>query len=141
MFQSFIILFEYIRRINLRIAMMDYKLPYYDWNMASVLMNEVGKKLQAEHGDDPLTKGKIESEIVSYEIYQPQSLFPSDYCYNLINRGNGSFRFPLFIRLKRGLYIHVGPYFPYTGPIKWNGEIVGEWRNGEYILWKDPRKS
>ena len=91
---------------------MKYKLPYYDWTRAAVLMNEVGKKLQEEHGDRYLTKGEIEVEIVSYGIYKPQSLFPSDYCYNLINRDRGSFQFHLFIWLKRGQYLHVGPYFP-----------------------------
>lgn len=119
--------------------MMDFKLPYYDWTMASVLMNEVGKKLQAEYGDHPLTKANIEAEIVSYGIYKPQSLFPSDYCYNLINRDQGSFRFHLFIWIKRGHYIHVGPYYPYTGPIKWKGNTIGEWKHGEYVLWEDPR--
>jgi hypothetical protein len=119
---------------------MNFQLPYYDWNMASVLINEVGKKLQAEHGDHPLTKAEIDAEILSYGIYQPQSIFPSDYCYNLINSASVSFRFPLFIRLKRGVYIHVGPYYPYTGPIYWKDNLVGEWKNGEYILWEDPRK-
>jgi len=119
---------------------MEYQMPYYDWNMASVLINEVGKKLQVEHGDYPLTKGEIEAEIASYGIYKPESIFPTDYCYNLINRDKGSFRFPLFIWLKRGIYIHVGPFYPYTGSIMWKGKTVGEWKNGEYALWEDPRK-
>jgi len=118
---------------------MKYALPYYKWTMAAVLINEVGKKLQAQHGDHPLTKSEIEAEILSYGIYQPQSIFPSDYSYNLINRSSSSFRFPLFIRLKRGVYIHVGPYYPYTGQVYWKGTPVGEWKNGEYILWDDPR--
>lgn len=119
---------------------MELKLPFYDWTMAAVLMNEVGKKLQAEHGDHPLTTAEIEAGIVSYGIYKPQSLFPTDYCYNLINQDKGSFKFPLFIWLKRGTYIHVGPYYPYTGSIFWKGKPVGEWKHGEYVLWKDPRK-
>ena len=119
---------------------MDYTLPYYDWTMAAVLMNEVGKKLQDDRGETSIAKSEIEEEILSYGIYKPHSLFPSDYCYNLINQDKGSFRFPLFIRLKRGHYFHVGPYFPYTGPITWKGQQVGDWKNGEYKLWKDPRK-
>ena len=119
---------------------MEFELPYYNWTMASVLINEVGKKLQVDHGDHPLTKGEIDAEILSYGIYKPQSIFPSDYCYNLINRASCSFRFPLFIWLKRGVYLHVGPYNPYTGPIYWKGNPVGEWKNGEFVLWEDPRK-
>ena len=119
---------------------MEYQMPNYDWNMASVLINEVGKKLQVEHGDHPLTKGEIEAEIASYGIYKAKSIFPTDYCYNLINRDKGSFRFPLFIWLKRGVYIHVGPFYPYTGSVLWRGKTVGEWKKGEYALWEDPRK-
>jgi hypothetical protein len=118
---------------------MDYKLGYYDWNMASVLMNEVGRKLQAEHGDHPLNKGEIEAEIVSHGLYKTQSMFHSDYCYNLINRDKGSFRFPLFIWLNRGVYIHVGPYYRYAGPIMRKEKTVEEWMNGEFMLWEDPR--
>jgi hypothetical protein len=125
---------------NLRKIAMEYELPFYDWNMASVLINEVGKKLQAEYGDHPLKKCDIEAEILSYGIYKPHSIFPSDYSYNLINRSSGSFRFPLFIWLKRGYYIHVGPGYPYTGPIYWKGNPVGEWVNGAFLLWVDPRK-
>jgi hypothetical protein len=119
---------------------MEYQLPYYEWNMAAVLMNEVGKKLQAVHADGPLKKSELEDEIVSTGIYKPQSIFPSDYCYNLINKDKGSFRFPLFIWLKRGTYIHVGPYYQYTGLILWKGKTVGEWKNGVYVLWEDPRQ-
>jgi hypothetical protein len=119
---------------------MEYQLPTYNWNMASVLINEVGKKLQAEFGDYPLKKCDIEAEILSYGIYKQQSIFPSDYSYNLISRSSGCFRFPLFIWLKRGYYIHVGPYYPYTGSICWKGNPVGEWKNGAYLLWQDPRK-
>lgn len=118
---------------------MEYKLPFYDWTMASVLINEVGKKLQADRGETPLKKSEIEEEVLSYGIYKPHSLFPSDYCYNMINQSSVSFRFPLFIQVKRGQYIHVGPYFLYSGPILWKGEQVGEWKKGEYKLWKDPR--
>ena len=119
---------------------MDYKLPYYDWTKASVLINEVGKKLQSEHGDTPLAKSEIEHEIITFGIYKPHSLFPSDYSYNLINQSKVSFRFPLFIRVKRGKYLHVGPYFPYSGQILWKGQQVGGWKNGQYALWKDPRE-
>ena len=105
-----------------------------------MLMNEVGKKLQASHGDGPLKKSEIEDEIVSTGIYKSQSIFPSDYCYNLVNMDKGSFRFPLFIWLKRGTYIHVGPYYHYTGPILWKGTPVGEWKDGTYMLWDDPRQ-
>lgn len=118
---------------------MDNKLPFYDWTMAAVLINEVGKKLQSEHGETPLAKSEIENEILTYGIYKPHSLFPSDYCYNLINQSKVSFRFPLFVWVKRGKYLYVGPYFPYSGPILWKGQQVGEWKNGQYALWKDPR--
>lgn len=117
-----------------------FKLPYYDWTMAAVLINEVGKKLQRAHGEKPLKKSEIEDEILSYGIYQPHSLFPSDYCYNLVNKASGSFRFPLYIWLRRGYYLHAGPYFEYTGPILWKGKQVGEWKHGEYNLWEDPRQ-
>jgi hypothetical protein len=119
---------------------MEYKIPYYEWNMAAVLMNEIGKKLQAARGEDPLQKSEIEAEIISTGIYKPQSLFPSDYCYNLINKDKSSFRFPLFIWLKWGTYLHVGPYYQYSGPVLWKGKQVGEWENGAYKLWEDPRQ-
>lgn len=119
---------------------MKYELPYYDWTMAAVLINEVGKKLQGDRGENPLKKSEIEAEILSYGIYKPHSIFPSDYSYNLINQDKGSFRFPLFIQVRRGYYLHVGPYFPYSGSILWKGEQVGEWKKGKYTLWQDPRQ-
>ena len=73
------------------------------------------------------------------------SFLPSDYCYNKINAGPLASQWLLFIEQGRGLYRHVGPGYPYNGPVVWKPadgpeRRVGEWHNGIRTLHFDPRQ-
>ena len=67
---------------------------------------------------------ELESEFTTYEIKEmvylkfgrnKSSVIPSDYCYNMTNKGKvGSLeKFNIFIQLKRGLYKFVGENYKY----------------------------
>jgi hypothetical protein len=68
----------------------------------------------------------------------PTSVIPSDYCYNMANKGI-NFDFHLFESLgeREGRYHCIGLKFPYNGAIYWKGEQFGEWKNGKFRLWKN----
>jgi hypothetical protein len=68
------------------------------------------------------------------------SILPPNYCYNSVNRDTTSFSVHLFESLRDGTFKCLGPSYPYSGPIYWEGEEVGNWDQGKYQLWKDPRK-
>jgi hypothetical protein len=112
----------------------------YSSNRAAKIINEAGRKLQAQHGDLPLETNDIDQEVMRLGSYHYHSVPPSDYCYNLINKAPSSVRFPLFEWIERGKYKYLGPGHNFTGPILWKGKQVGEWKSGIFALWEDPRE-
>jgi hypothetical protein len=78
-----------------------------------------------------LSRGEIISMVEkAYPGTNPTSIIPSDYCYNILNRGI-KFDFYLFEHLGHGHYKVLGTGFDYAGPIYWKDKKVGEWRKGE----------
>lgn len=76
------------------------------------------------------------------EVYpdtNPTSVIPSDYCYNIINKGI-PFTMHLFEFIGSATFKYLGEDFPYTGDIEWKKQKVGSWKNGNFKLFKDPRK-
>ncbi|HYW30464.1 MAG TPA: hypothetical protein VE869_03075 [Gemmatimonas sp.] len=77
------------------------------------------------------------------------SVFPSDHCYNLINRSLRSFNRWIFVHLGRNQYRYLGEpvpgeVAPYDGEILWRpisepARVVGRWVNGRPMLQIDPR--
>ena len=63
------------------------------------------------------------------------SVLPSDYCYNLYNKGI-PFSHHFFEYLDRNRYKVLGVDYPYTGQILWKGKTIGEWRNGNKIFFE-----
>jgi predicted transport protein len=65
------------------------------------------------------------------------SLIPSDYCYNLINKGI-AFQNHIFEQTELGKYKYLGEHYPYTGKVYWSKKRnpVGVWLNG--VLIDDP---
>lgn len=106
-------------------------MPTIKDKVISVFKDKVGEKFLREE--------IIDLVVHSYPGTPRGSVIPSDYCYNMINKGI-AFDFHLFESLDEGRYKCLGPDHPYSGPIYWKGEKVGEWENGKYHLWKDPRK-
>ena len=97
-----------------------------------------------------LTSLKVGQEISRKEIIEnvhalygtnKESIIPSDYCYNIINKDVMSYDFekghPRLLEHReeeRGLYRYLGKNYPYTGSITHKGEPVGQWTNGKYVI-------
>jgi hypothetical protein len=64
----------------------------------------------------------------------PNSVIPSDYCYNITNNGITNYRdyLHIFEQLARGRHKYLGPNFRYSGPVLNKGKVVGRWENGQY---------
>lgn len=108
-------------------------------NRAASNIDQAARNLIDSLGDSPLRAEDIKNEICRISDYSHHSILPSDYCYNLINKGLTSFRFHIFEWLVLGQYKYLGPGYKYSGPIFWKGRIVGNWESGRYLLWEDPR--
>ncbi len=64
------------------------------------------------------------------------SVIPSDYCYNMVNKG---IEFKKDDRLFENLgdkYKHLGLNYNYNGEIYWKGQAVDVWENGEFSFWE-----
>jgi hypothetical protein len=94
---------------------------------------------QDKINEDFLREEIIDLIVHAYPGTNRSSVIPSDCCYNMINAGI-QFDFHIFESFDVGQYKCLGPNYPYTGPIYWKREHVGEWEDGKYKLWKDPSK-
>jgi hypothetical protein len=110
------------------------------WPRAARIVNEAGRNLQAQSGEELLKAKDIQQEIVRLGGFARGSVLPSDYCYNRINKAPYSFCYPVFEWVERGKYRYLGPNYDYTGPILWKGKQIGEWKCGACNLWEDPRE-
>jgi hypothetical protein len=99
--------------------------------IVDVLENHIGEELSRRE--------IIRMVIKKYHETNPDSVIPSDYCYNLYNTGI-NFDFHILEYVKRDRYKVIGLNHNYNGPIFWKGTIIGEWRNGQKIILKDPKR-
>jgi len=82
-----------------------------------------------------LTAGQIKDKVIEAFGGNPESIIPSDYCYNRENKGSNQHY--LFKYLGHNQYEYLGPNFRYNGdilsrPRGSNVDIkVGFWINGE----------
>jgi len=121
-------------------TMNSYQEPRYHWNKAAETIKQAGENLRDRLGDRPFSKTEINGEVLKLSDYAPNSIYPSDYCYNMLNKYPGSFEFPLFEQIQHGFYRYLGPSYKYSGIICWKGKPVGYWKEGRYRLERDPRK-
>jgi len=103
------------------------------------IQDKVSSVFRNKIGEEFLREEIIDLVVNAYPGTNRSSVIPSDYCYNLINAGI-AFNFHLFEHREVGLYRCLGEEYQYTGPIYWKKEQAGEWRDGKYRLWQDPRK-
>lgn len=111
--------------------------------MAQVV-DEAAAGLHAQYGEGGIPSDVLKREIERIGGYARDSVLPSDYCYNVINRASFSFKHPLLVRVERGRYRYVGTGHDYTGPIMWKPKQekerqVGSWSGGVCKLEFDPR--
>ena len=107
-------------------------------------VDEAAAGLHPHYGNEGIPSDVLKREIERIGGYARDSVLPSDYCYNVINRASFSFRHPVLVKVSRGMYQYVGPNHPYTGPVMWQPKQeaerqVGSWEHGVCRLECDPR--
>lgn len=107
-------------------------------------VDEAAAGLHSQHGKEGIPSDVLKREIERVGGYARDSVNPSDYCYNVINRASFSSRHPVLVRVERGRYEYVGPNHPYTGPVMWKPKQEAErqvrsWEHGVCRLDFEPR--
>jgi hypothetical protein len=111
-------------------------MPTIKQKVENVFQNRIGEKF--------IRKEIIDMVVNAYPETNRGSVIPSDYCYNRINKGI-KFDFHFFKWLDDPKYLCLGSNHKYTGTIYWRpkhekkDKPVGEWKEGLYKLWEDPR--
>jgi hypothetical protein len=113
-------------------------MPTIKQKVENVFQNRIGEKFIREE--------IIDMVVNAYPGTPRGNVIPSDYCYNRINKDNAKkFDFHFFEWLDDAQYLCLGPNHQYTGTIYWRpkhwkkDKAVGEWKEGSYKLWEDPR--
>lgn len=84
------------------------------------------EKVSDTFRDEPLglqltTQDIIDRVVRKFPGTNPRSIIPSDYCYNLTNKGKESnprlAQFKLFEWIGRGQFKYVGPAYKQNGPV------------------------
>lgn len=130
--------------LNLQVMDLDRVLTHWTWwdtaggnSVNSLDADEPGisirskvLKVLADKVGQVLTRKQIISLVLEhYPDTNRTSIIPSDYCYNIINKGI-PFDFHVLEARGSGEYKVHGPNFPYTGEIMWKGKKIGAWQNG-----------
>jgi hypothetical protein len=100
------------------------------------VLERVGRRLQMERGDEPIPRAELQSQVAQECGCAPESVMPSDHCYNRTNDGIRLNNTPMFIHEDHGRYRFVGRGYPYTGPLMHypKGQPprqVGQWMAGK----------
>ena len=114
------------------------------WPKMPRMINEAGKRLQSTYGDTGIPAKELRRLVEELGGYKADSVLPSDYCYNLVNRAAFSCLHCILVRIAHGRYKYVGPNYAYTGPVLWKPRggqehSVGQWQAGVCTLTNDPR--
>jgi hypothetical protein len=118
--------------------------PLNEWPRMAQLVDEAAAGLHPQYGKDGIPSDVLMREIERIGGYARDSVIPSDYCFNVINRAAYSFRHAVLVRVGRGRYEYVGPDHLHTGPVMWKPKQeaerqVGNWSGGLCLLEFDPR--
>src|SRR4051794_15152424 len=105
---------------------------------------KVGRDLQEHLRSEPIARKDLVRAVVALTGCSPDSVLPSDFTYNLVNKAGFSCERPIFIRKTRGRYLFVGRNYRYDGLIYWTPaggkeRVVGTWRDGKPTFSADPR--
>jgi len=117
------------------ITMSDIKLTIYD-KIKIVLENKESLIL---------SRGTLIKELKKKFEIIPESVLPSDFCYNTTNK-KLKFNKHLFEHLSDGNYRYLGENYSYNGLIyhKRSGgeqELIGEWKDGKKTLYYTDEKN
>ena len=116
-----------------------------NWPKMPQVLNKAAARLQAQHGEGSIPREALMREVEMSGGYRRDSVIPSDYCYNVINKAPYSFQHPVLVRVERGRYKYVGPGYRYIGSVVWKPKggaerQVGTWSAGLCDLEMDPRQ-
>jgi hypothetical protein len=87
---------------------------------------QVGRHLRKINGDQPMNRAYIKTEVVKLggNRWRPDSVLPSDFCYNLQNKGSFPPKDRMFLKcnpeISDGLYVFVDLNYDYTGVVYTN---------------------
>lgn len=113
--------------------------PREQWPRMAQVVDEAAVGLHPQYGKDGIPSDVLMREIERIGGYARDSVIPSDYCYNVVNRASFSFRHPVLVRVGRGRYEYVGPDYAYTGPVMWKPKPEAERQVGVgaagYVFW------
>ncbi len=114
------------------------------WPKMAQTINKAAAGLRMQYGDN-ISADAIMRECQRIGGYRNDSVPPSDYCYNVINKAPESFEYPVLVRMGWGRYRYIGPGAHYYGPVMWKPKQgaerqVGQWKDGKCDLDFDPRQ-
>jgi len=91
------------------------------WDTPTILEKVEQSFRDVEPGTEWTTEEIIDRVVEHYPGTNRRSILPSDYCYNLTNKGKENnpalARFKLFEQKSFGKYLYRGPGYQYGGPI------------------------
>ena len=107
-------------------------------------LDRAGRELASRYGQEGIPHAALVQRVVERAGCPKESVFPSDYCYNLVNRSSHSFSHPIFEWASSGRYRYIGLQQAYDKAIWWRpivgkARVVGHWRNGKPVFDEDPR--
>ncbi len=116
-----------------------------NWPKMPQIVNEAAAQLQAQYGEAGIPVELLMRKIEELGGYRRDSVIPSDYCYNVINKAPASFKHLVLIRVGRGRYKYADSGCSYNGPVMWkptgdSERQVGVWKDGKCDLAEDPRQ-
>jgi hypothetical protein len=83
-----------------------------------------------EHGHRFFSKEIKEMVLRLCNTFSEGSIIPSDYCYNIVNKGQADRKYCLFVQVEPGLYEYKGLNFQYSGDVTWKGRLLYSLNNG-----------
>lgn len=86
-----------------------------DWPRPARIVNDVGKLLQSQLGDEPIPGHRIRRQAERIGGYSRDSILRSDYCYSRVNASPVSFRYPIFEYVRRGQCVVPVCFFQMSG--------------------------
>lgn len=123
--------------------MRDRRIVYFSCKIFFIGGAGVGSRTVLAEIKECFEKFQIGKEFDTKDIKQmvndafgtnPNSVIPSDCCYNITNNGIKNYRdyLHIFEQLARGRYKYLGPNYKYSGPVLNKGTVVGKWEDGLY---------
>src|SRR4051812_27470069 len=74
------------------------------WPRMAQAVHAAAEELNEQYGEEGIPSGVLKRRIEQIGGYGFDSVIPSDYCYNVINKAPYSFQYLLLVHVMRGRY-------------------------------------